>query len=107
MYESLGKVDDTKYQVLLAHNPPYMQAYCKWGADLILSGHLHGGVVRLPGIGGVISPQFHLFPKYSGELTVEGETSIVVSKGVGTHTFKVRFLNPAEIVVLHIKGKEK
>lgn len=105
--DAIGERDNEKYQVLLAHNPTYMQAYCEWGADLILAGHFHGGVVRLPMIGGVISPQFHLFPKYSGELTVEGDKSIVVSKGLGTHTFKVRFLNPAEIVVLHMKGKRK
>lgn len=102
---AIGEADETKYQVLLAHNPVYMDAYLEWGADLVLSGHLHGGVVRIPKIGGVITPQFHLFPKYSGELTVKGNTSIVVSKGLGTHTLKVRFLNPAEIVVLHIKGQ--
>ena len=101
---AIGEADETKYQILLAHNPTYMDAYLEWGADLVLSGHLHGGVVRIPKLGGVITPQFHLFPKYSGELTVEGDKSIVVSKGLGTHTLKVRFLNPAEIVVLHLKG---
>ena len=101
---TIGTADETKYQVLLAHNPVYMDTYRAWGADLVLSGHLHGGVVRIPKLGGVITPQFQLFPKYSGELTVEDDTTIVVSKGLGTHTLKVRFLNPAEVVVLHFKG---
>lgn len=105
--ERIGAADPSKYQILLVHNPMYMNIYQNWGADLILSGHLHGGVVRIPGLGGVITPQFRMFPKHSGELTVDGDTSIVVSKGLGTHTIKIRFLNPAEIVVLHIKGKEK
>ena len=70
-----------------------MEAYKEWGSDLILSGHLHGGCVRLPGIGGVITPQAFLFPKYSGEMTVEREQTIIVSKGLGTHTFNVRLFN--------------
>ena len=103
---AIGKAEQSKYQILLAHNPVYMDAYKEWGADLILSGHLHGGVVRIPFLGGVISPQFRLFPKYSGEYTKDGATSIVVSKGLGTHTIKLRFLNPAEVIVLHVNGEE-
>lgn len=103
--ECLGRADLSKYQILLAHNPIYADTYLEWGADLVLSGHLHGGVVRLPGIGGIITPQFRLFPKFSGELTVKDGKSVVVSKGIGTHTIKIRFLNPAEIVVLHLQGK--
>ena len=104
--ERIGSADNEKCQILLAHNPGYIATYKQWGADIILSGHLHGGVVRIPKLGGVISPQFRLFPKYSGEYTKEGDTSIVVSKGLGTHTIKVRFLNPAEIVVMHLSGEE-
>lgn len=103
--ERIGKADIAKYQILLAHNPIYADTYLEWGADLVLSGHLHGGIVRLPGYGGVITPQFRLFPKYSGELTVKNGKSVVVSKGLGTHTIKIRFLNPAEMIVLHLKGK--
>lgn len=103
--ERIPKPEGNEYHILMAHNPLFMDLYKRWGADLILSGHLHGGVVRIPGVGGVITPQFRLFPKYSGELTVEEKTSIVVTKGIGTHTIPIRFLNPAEIVVLQLKGK--
>ena len=103
--ERIGKAGSSKYQILLAHNPIYADTYLEWGADLVLSGHLHGGIVRLPGLGGMITPQFRLFPKYSGELTVKDGKNVVVSKGLGTHTIKIRFLNPAEIVVLHLQGK--
>lgn len=105
--ECFGKLNASKYQILIAHNPIFMKEYLKWGADLIVSGHLHGGVARIPFWRGVISPQGGLFPKYSGELTKEGNTSIVVSKGIGLHTIRVRFLNPAEIVVLHIGDSEE
>ena len=80
------------YEILLAHNPVYFDAYKKWGADLVLSGHLHGGIIRLPGIGGLITPQAIPFPKYSGEMTTEGEQTIIVSRGLGTHTINLRFL---------------
>lgn len=103
----IGKSESQEFQILLAHNPIYMDLYCEWGADLVLSGHIHGGVVRIPFVGGVISPQFRLFPRYSGEYKKRGNTSMVVSKGLGTHTIKVRFINPAEVVVLHIKGEDK
>ena len=103
--ERIGKADSSKYQILLAHNPIYADTFLEWGADLILSGHLHGGIVRLPGLGGIITPQFRLFPKYSGELTVKNGKSVVVSKGLGAHTIKIRFLNPAEMIVLHLQGK--
>lgn len=103
----LGKIDKSKYQILIAHNPAYGDVYLDWGADLTVSGHVHGGVARIPGFRGVISPQFELFPKYSGEMTKKGEQAVVVSKGIGIHTIKIRFLNPAEVVVMHISGSEE
>ena len=103
----IGQAEKNGFQILLAHNPIYMDLYREWGADLVLSGHIHGGVVRIPFVGGVISPQFRLFPKYSGEYKKLGNTSVVVSKGLGTHTIKMRFMNPAEVVVLHIEGENK
>ena len=102
--ERIGARDEKVFQVLLAHNPSYMKEYLAWGADLILSGHLHGGMVRLPGIGGVIGPDFVLFPKYSGEMRQVGEQTVIVSKGLGTHTIHIRLFNPAEIVILNLNN---
>ncbi len=99
----IQRAEPQKYNLLIAHNPVYFPVYKNWGADLTVSGHLHGGIIRLPLLGGVITPQANLFPKYSGELTKEGEQAIVVSKGLGTHTVNLRFFNFAEVVVLHLK----
>ena len=107
MVNLLGTCNHDKYNILIAHSPSFMEAYLRWGADLVVSGHFHGGVVRLPGIGGVITPNFTLFPKYSGEMTKKGEASVVVSKGLGLHTIPVRLFNPAEVVVLHVNGTEE
>ena len=98
--ESRVGAADSSYQILLAHNPAYVEAYRKWGADLILSGHLQGGIVRIPGIGGVIAPDLTLVPKYSGDIYREEDATVVVSKGLGAHSVPIRLLNPAEMVVL-------
>lgn len=100
----IGKPKEELFQILIAHNPAYAKQYAKWGADLILSGHLHGGIVRLPGLGGIVSPQVALFPEYSGGHYRIGSSELIVSRGLGTHTVPIRLFNEAEVVVLHIKG---
>ena len=95
------------YQILLAHHPGYMKEYLAYGADLILGGHYHGCVVQLPGIGGVFSPNFTLFPKYSGGIYQEGEQTAVVSRGLGTHSVPLRLWNWPELIVLELSGNER
>lgn len=95
------------YTILMAHHPAYASVYWNWGADLVFSGHLHGGVVRLPHFGAVISPQFHMHPQYSGDYYQKGNKGIVVSKGLGTHTIPIRLWNPAEMIVFTLKGEAR
>ena len=95
------------YQILLAHHPGYMKEYLAYGADLILGGHYHGCVVQLPGIGGVISTNFTLFPKYSGGIYPEGEQTAVVSRGLGPHSVPLRLWNWPELIVLELSGNER
>lgn len=98
----LGHSDKSSFQVLIAHNPQYFENYARWGADLSVSGHVHGGIIRLPFIGGVISTSISLFPKYDGgKYEFEGK-NMVLSRGLGTHSIHVRFLNPAELDVIRI-----
>lgn len=98
----LGSPDSSAYCVLLAHNPDYFLEYAAWGAELVLSGHVHGGIVRLPGLGGVISPAMRFFPKYDGGLFEEGKSHMVLGRGIGTHSPNVRMFNPAELVVVEL-----
>jgi len=102
--ERIGKSKD-EFTILMAHHPVYADCYWDWGADLVLSGHLHGGVVRIPFMGAVISPQYRLFPKYSGGYYQKGEKGIIVSRGLGMHTIKIRLWNPAEVVVFTLQGE--
>ena len=101
--EIMGANDDKHYNILLAHNPDYFKQYAAYGSDLILAGHLHGGIVRLPLLGGMASPAVRFFPRYTGGLYREKASRMVVSRGLGTHTLPMRIFNPAELVVLHIK----
>ena len=90
------------YHILLAHNPIYFKQYAQWGADLTLSGHLHGGIIRLPLLGGVITPQAKLFPRYCAGKYQIGDKYLIVSRGLGTHTIPIRFNNPPELSVIHL-----
>lgn len=102
----LGQPDASRYQILLAHTPKYVPEYFAWGADLSLSGHYHGGLVCIPGIGSVISPQFELFPKHSFGRFDEGTRTALVSRGMGTHTFHIRIFNRSELLVVTAKPEK-
>lgn len=95
-----GKPDKNRFQILLAHNPLYFKEYAEWGADLVLSGHVHGGIVRLPVLGGVISPAVTLFPQYDGGRFEMGGSTMILGRGLGTHTLPVRMWNPGEVVLV-------
>ncbi len=99
----LGRANRQHYQILLAHTPTYTPAYFSWGANLCLSGHYHGGLVCIPGLGSIISPQFKLFPKYSFGRFDEGEHTALISRGLGTHTFHIRIFNRSEVLIVDTK----
>lgn len=98
----LGQVSEGEYHILIAHNPEYFPAYAQWGADLVLSGHVHGGIMRLPWLGGVLSPSLRLFPKYDGGLYQEGKSRMVLGRGLGSHTIPIRIFNPGELIMVRL-----
>ncbi len=91
------------FSILLAHNPDYFPTYSQAGYDLVLSGHVHGGLVRLPLLGGVVSPRVSFFPKYDGGRFEENGSTMILSRGVGFHSIPVRLFNPCEVVKIHIR----
>lgn len=101
----IGIPKASDYHILLAHHPNYFEQYVQWGADLVFSGHNHGGVVILPIIGGIIGTDFRLFPNYDfGKFEKKGKT-MILSKGLGMHTIKLRMFNKPEITVVKLKRK--
>ncbi|MBR3306701.1 MAG: metallophosphoesterase [Lachnospiraceae bacterium] len=98
----LGEADREYFSILLAHDPVHLQSYAAWGADMCFSGHYHGGIMRLPVLGGVISPKPELFPKYSGGSYSLGGRRQIVSCGLGSHSIPLRIFNPAELVIVDL-----
>lgn len=97
----LGTPKSSDYSILIAHNPDYFPQYARWGADLVLSGHVHGGMVRIPIINkGVVSPNVRLFPKYDGGIFHEDKSTMILSRGLGMHTIPIRLFNPGELIVI-------
>lgn len=101
IYDSLGTVNKNNYSILLAHHPRFADTYFEWGADLILSGHIHGGVMRFFHKA-FISPDFQLFPKYGYGRFVRGWQNLLISGGLGEHTIPFRIFNPKELLLIEI-----
>ena len=89
-------------RILLAHNPVFAQFYMKWGADLTVCGHFHGGVMRLRGDQPLLSPYGFLRPEYGyGHFEKDGK-HVIVSSGLGEHAIPFRIHNPMELVTIDL-----
>ena len=97
--------DKDSFTVLLSHRPEMFEIYVKSNVDLALSGHVHGGQFRLPIVGGVVSPNRELFPKYDAGMFVKKETIMVVSRGIGNSIIPFRINNRPEVVLIELTGK--
>ena len=90
--------DDGKYCILLSHRPELFELYCKTGINLVMTGHAHGGQIRLPFIGPLFSPSEGLFPKYAEGVHTNQITTMIVSRGLGQSQFPLRVNNSPELV---------
>ncbi|MCD8370141.1 MAG: metallophosphoesterase [Clostridiales bacterium] len=98
----LGEADRSRYQILLLHSPLFFDACIGWGADLTLAGHFHGGTIRLPGLGGVMTPQFQFFLPYCAGTFERDGCCMIVGRGLGTHSINIRFNNRPQVAVLKL-----
>ena len=97
--------EDASFTILLSHRPELFDTYAAHDMDLVLTGHAHGGQFRLPLIGGLIAPNQGLFPKYDDGLYSEGNTNMIVSRGLGNSIIPFRFNNRPEVVLIELKGQ--
>ena len=104
--KTLPEVDNDKFNILLAHTPTFIKQYSQWGADLVLCGHMHGGIVRIPFTNiGLLSPERTIFPKYAaGKFKVNGSI-MIVNRGIGGSSFDLRLFNNPEITVITLRSK--
>ena len=99
------KADNNDFSILLSHRPELFEIYAKNKIDLILSGHAHGGQIRLPFLGGLIAPNQGFFPEYDAGMYTEGSTKMIVSRGIGNSLFPFRFNNRPEVILIELRTK--
>ena len=92
-----------QFKILVAHRPEQIELYKKYPFDLVVSGHTHGGQIRIPFLlNGLIAPNQGWFPKYAGGMYKHGDIIHIVSRGVSFNPRLPRVFNPPEIVVIDI-----
>ena len=94
------------YTILLSHRPEWFSLYRDFDMDLVFSGHAHGGQFRLPLVGGIIAPNQGFFPRYDAGIFTEGNTTMVVSRGLGPSIIPLRINNRPELVVAELHREE-
>lgn len=116
LQRKLGNTDPGRFQILLMHSPLYFAEARQWGADLTLSGHFHGGTIRIPGVGGLMTPQYQFFLPWCAGSFVEGQQAMAVGRGLGTHSINIRLNDLPQLLCVRLlpgqqfsvsSGKEK
>ena len=92
------------YIVLLGHRNYWMGKYPDLPVELILCGHAHGGIVRIPGVGGLLSTDRTLFPDYEAGMYDNGNYTMIVSRGLGNSISVPRLMNRPEILSIELKN---
>ena len=98
-------VDRNQFCALLTHRPEFLAKYARYGIDLALTGHAHGGQFRCPGLlpNGLYAPDQGFFPKYTcGRYDLDGTTEIV-SRGLGSSVVPTRIFNRPNLVVYKLR----
>lgn len=99
--QALENVDSADFTVLLAHRPELLAKYAQFPLDLVVSGHVHGGQVRIPGVlNGLYAPNQGWFPKLAGGAYAQDGTTLIVSRGLAVRTRLPRIFNRPEVVLV-------
>lgn len=106
MVNRLGYATDDYYNILLYHDSSKFNFLASYGYDLVLAGHIHGGLIRLPFIGGLLGSDYIFFPKYDYGIYQEKGSTMISSSGLGDARVP-RWNNPREIVEITLHSIEK
>ena len=101
--DHIGEPDQSCYNIVLVHSPEFHEPLAGFGADLILSGHFHGGTIRLPGDLGLMTPQYQFFKNNVTGIRYHEGVPMVISSGLGTHSINIRINDRPQTVILHIR----
>ena len=103
MLNNLGREKGDRTGILLSHRPEIFDTYVESGFDIVLTGHAHGGQIRLPFVGGILTPNQGFFPEYDAGLYQKENTSMIISRGLGNSLFPFRIGNRPEIIVCELE----
>lgn len=104
MTDTLTTLNDSRYYtILLSHRPELLDIYSDTNIDLVFAGHVHGGQVRVPFVGGLVGPHQGLLPEYDAGLYTEENTNMILSRGLGNSLFPFRINNRPEITVTRLQ----
>lgn len=103
----IGKIRKDTFPVALVHRPNHFVKFQEAGARLMLSGHTHGGIIRLPVLGGILSPDRVLFPKFDKGLFQAEGAYLHVTSGLGNSKPMVKVGNRPEIILFTLRGKKE
>jgi predicted MPP superfamily phosphohydrolase len=101
--QKVGKCPDDAPVFLICHEGHLFDEFARWGADISFSGHLHGGIVRVPVLGGLFGEFGKLFPKYDKGVYEKDGRFMNLSSGLGYSKFRFRFLNTPEMSIITLK----
>ena len=106
MESAFRELDEIRlYKILIAHRPEMIENYKRYSFDLVLSGHTHGGQVRIPYImNGLYAPHQGFFPKYAGGIYIHGNLTHIISRGLSVSPKLPRIFNPPELVIIIIES---
>lgn len=97
--------EQDRLTILLSHRPELFDTYADHSIDLVLSGHAHGGQFRLPFIGGLVAPNQGLLPEYDAGIYTEGNTNMLVSRGIGNSILPFRINNRPEVILIELQAE--
>ena len=101
--ESIWERENPDFLVVMYHRNYNLRMFSELGVDLVLSGHSHGGMIRLPLTDGLIGPQMDFLPTFTSGVYSRGNTNMVVTRGLGNHLGWTRFLNNPQVVVVELR----
>ena len=103
MLNNLGREKGDRTGILLSRRPEIFDTYVESGFEVVLTGHAHGGQIRLPFVGGILTPNQGFFPEYDAGLYQKENTSMIISRGLGNSLFPFRIGNRPEIIVCELE----
>lgn len=106
MKEKIGYADESKFNILMYHDASRFNYLSEFGYDLIFTGHIHGGLVRIPFKGGVFASDYTFFPTYDKGIYNDKNSTMVVSTGLGDARIP-RWNNPRECVLVTLHSTQE